>query len=288
MGARPLSPVPVVRARSRWGGPRLARAVQGAFAARPMGAAAIRIPERVNAQLALVVPASHPRIFVHEGARQALERRLMNAFPGPVLLSITDNRHSIISHSLKGGVLRVRLHHMFLDAPPSVLGALVRYVTRGDRDASLFVGRYIEANGSRLARRSRGVPLHARGKHHDLLAIFRDLNERYFDGEVNALITWGKRGSKRGEARATIKLGSYSALDRLIRVHPALDRRWVPRYFVAYVVYHEMLHHVVPSSRGAGRRLLHPPEFLARERGFRQYERALAWERQKIGRLLRA
>jgi hypothetical protein len=253
-----------------------------------MGAAAIRIPERVNAQLALVITAKHPRIFVHEGARQALERRFMSAHPGPVLLSITDNRHSIISHSFKGGVLRVRLHHMFLDAPPAVVSALVRYVTSGDRDASLFVGRYIEANGARLARRARGVPITTRGKRHDLLAIFQQLNEKYFGGAVNALITWGKQGRKRGKSRRAIKLGSYSALDRLIRVHPVLDRRWVPRYFVAYVVYHEMLHHVIPSSRGIGRRLLHPPEFVAREGRFRHYWRALAWERRHIGRLLRA
>jgi hypothetical protein len=285
MGARLGSSV----FRANWAAPRLARAhrLDDALAARPMGAAAIRIPERLNAQLALVVPSSHPRIFVHEGARQRLERRLMSAFPGPVLLSITDNRHSIVSHSLRHGVLRVRLHHMFLDAPPAVANALVRYVVNADRAASVYIGRYIEANSARLARRSRSLSLHTKGKHHDLYAIFQDLNERYFDGEVNALISWGKHGTKKGKKRATIKLGSYAALDRLIRVHPALDRRWVPRYFVAYVVYHEMLHHIVPSSRGAGRRLLHPPEFLAREREFRHYERALTWERRHIARLLR-
>src|SRR6478672_2588681 len=38
-------------------------------------AAAIRIPDRVSTQLALVFPTQSPRLFVHEGARQALERR---------------------------------------------------------------------------------------------------------------------------------------------------------------------------------------------------------------------
>ncbi len=285
MGARRWTKV-----RASWAAPRLARAkaVQDALAPRPMGASAMRIPERLNAQLALVVPSSHPRIFVHEGARQSLERRFMSAFPGPVVVSVTDNRHSIISHAMRGGVLRVRVHHMFLDAPPAVVLALVRYVTRGDRDASVYVGRYIEANSARLAKRARGVALLAKGKHHDLLSILHELNEKYFDGDVNALITWGKHASKRGKKRATIKLGSYTAIDRLIRVHPALDRRWVPRYFLAYVIYHEMLHHVVPSSRGAGRRLLHPPEFVQRERDFRHYDRALAWERRHIARLLRS
>jgi hypothetical protein len=282
MASRSVQPV----FRASWGAPRLARGKP--LAARPMGAAAIRIPERVNAQLALLFPSVSPRLFVHEGARQALERRMMSAFPGPVSVSITDNRHSIISHSLHDGVLRARIHHMFLDAPPTVVDALVRYITRGERDASVRVGNFIDANGARLAPRSRKVPLHTKGKHRDLLAIFEDLNARYFSGQVNSLITWGQRTAARNERRTTIKLGSYNALDRLIRIHPVLDRKWVPQYFVAYVIFHEMLHNVLPASRGPGRRMLHPPDFLEREREFRYYERAMAWEKQHIARLLRS
>lgn len=275
-----------------------ARAVPGrasvsrakALAMRP-STAVLRVPERPSAQLAYLFPGGSPQIFVHEGARQALERRLTAAYPGPVVLSITDNRHSIISHRLESGVLRARIHHMFLDAPRGVVDALVRYVVRGEREASYLVGDFIEANGSRVVKRRRRLHLHTEGQHHDLLAIFDELNAKYFGGSVNALVTWGKRASRkanRGKARSSIKLGSYTAAERLIRVHPVLDRAWVPRYFVAFVLYHEMLHHVLPSSRGEGRALLHPPAFRDRERQFRHYERALAWERQHIGRLLRS
>jgi hypothetical protein len=270
---------------------RASRTASGSSAARaltrPLGGAAIRVPERLGAQLALVIPSSSPKLFVHEGARQALERRFRGAFPGTISLSITDNRQSMISASRTGSVLRVRLHHMFLDAPSRVADALVRYVTAGDRNASDLVGAYIESNIARLARRRRGVPLFTKGDHHDLYAVFQYLNDRYFGGAVNAVVTWGPRRKVRSNRRVTIKLGSYNALDRLIRVHPALDRKWVPRYFISYVVYHEMLHHVIPASRGAGRRMLHPSEFLERERAFRWFDRALAWERRNIGRLLR-
>src|SRR6185503_16682465 len=105
----------------------------------------------------------------------------------------------------------------------------------------------------------------------------------------DALITWGKRSpSKRQQPRRSIKLGSYSAIERLIRVHPVLDKPWVPRYFVSYIIYHEMIHHVIPSTHGSGRRMLHPPMFVERERMFRDYERARAWEKAHIGRLLRS
>jgi hypothetical protein len=268
---------------------------------RPHIAAAIRIPDRVRSQLRLVLPYASPRLFVHEGARQALERRLRAASTGPVILSITDNRHSMITHRVQRGILHARVHHMFLDAPASIIDCLVRYVTKGDREASATLGDFIDDNGFRLARRRRNIRLVAKGRHHDLLRLFQDINDRYFDGGVNAVITWGQRagvsppseGRKR-EARGhrpprkTIKLGSYSAVDRLVRVHPLLDHKWVPRYFVAYIVYHEMLHHVIPASRGLGRVNFHPPEFRSREKEFRHFERAMAWEKRHIGRLLRA
>ncbi len=290
-----------------WLAPRWSRGA--ATLARPtVTAAAIRIPERVSAQLGMVFPGASPQLFVHEGARQSLERKLKAAWGlgRPVVLSITDNRHSIISHSTKNGVLHARIHHMFLDAPPRVIDALVRYVAKGDRDASQLVGRYIDANGARLARRRpRAIPLVTKGEHHDLLAIWNDLNDRYFGGACTALVTWGRRTKrKRGEPRRAIRLGSYTHLERLIRIHPVLDKPWVPRYFVAYVVYHEMLHHMIPSARGnpvrgsisnmasargpSARRVLHPPEFLERERQFRKYDRAIDWEKRHIARLLRA
>ncbi len=281
MGARSVSI-------DSWLAPRWTRG-NAALAKPTVASAAIRVPDRVSAQLALVFPSASPQLFVHEGARQALERRFKAAFPGPVVLSITDNRHSIISHSSKRGVLHARVHHMFLDAPASIIDALVRYVVRGDKSASAKIGRFIEDNASRLARRRpRAIPIHTRGAHHDLMAISQEVNARYFDGTVNALVTWGRRGPRRaGVARKAIRLGSYNALEKLIRIHPVLDRAWVPRYFIAYVLYHEMLHHVMPATRGNGRRNLHPPEFLERERLFRNYERALVWEKQHIRRLLR-
>jgi hypothetical protein len=166
-----------------------------------------------------------------------------------------------------------------------VRNALVDYLVHGDRKASLLVGQHIEQNSHRI-RASRPVTrLQARGRSHDLLAILNSVNTQYFGGAAgDVLITWGRRSSPRGHQRGTIKLGSYSATERLIRVHPVLDRDWVPRYFVAFIVYHELLHHVIPARN----RSLHPPELLQREREFRHYERALAWEQKHIDRLLRA
>jgi hypothetical protein len=247
------------------------------------------VPDPRLTALEIQFPPGQPQIFVHEGARQALERRLSQAYHGLVLLSVTDNTRHMVSHTVQAGILQARIHHMFLDAPPVVQEALARYVVKGERAASAIVGKYIEDNGNRIrACRPVVTPLVTQGKCHDLHPLYHAINDKYFGGAVDALITWGRRTSPtKDRARRTIKLGSYSATERLIRVHPVLDRAWVPRYFVSYIVYHEMLHHVIPSSHGSGRRMLHPPVFQARERLFRDFDRAHAWERAHIGRLLR-
>jgi len=254
-----------------------------------MATAAVRIPDPRMVQLPLHFTSGGPQIFVHEGARQALERKFEVAFPLPVQLAVTDNRQRMITQTRERGTLRVRVHMMFLDAPEWVQDALVEYVATGDRAASQIVGAYIEENTHRIraSRRVRG-PLRTRGRVHDLREVFDRVNAAYFGGAVNdILIAWGRRAGSDQRARRTIKLGSYSAEERLIRVHPVLDRTWVPRYFVSYIVYHEVLHHVVPPVRVGGRTVLHPPEFLQKERLFRHYERAIAWEEAKIERLLR-
>lgn len=266
-----------------------------------MAPSALRVPHPSHAQIPLVFVNSLPQVFVHEGARQALERRLEGVLKGPVSLHINDNVHSVITLRQRAGMLRVGLHHMFLGAPPPVLEVLVRYITAASgseegRAMSVLIGRYIHENHHRLrASRPPLQPLKSAGEVHDLLQLFRRVNERYFEGSHDALVTWGRASRSRGAevegrraSRRSIKLGSYSAVERLIRIHPALDKAWVPRYFVEYVLYHEMLHHVIPASRVCGRAVLHPPEFHEREREFHAYDRALAWEREHIGRLLRA
>jgi hypothetical protein len=255
-----------------------------------MATAAVRIPDPRFTQLALAFTSAGPQIFIHEGARQTLERRFAVACRGPVQLAVTDNRRRMVSFTRHHGTLRLRLHMMFLGAPDRVLDSLVQYVVNDDRDGSLAVDEYIQQNSFRIrGTRSASGPLRTQGKVHDLARVHADLSERYFGGSVaDVPIVWGRRTRPRGHKRLAIKLGSYSAVERLVRIHPTLDAAWVPRYFAAYIAYHELLHHVIPAVRVGGRALLHSPEFLRRERDYRHYERALEWERKHLDRLLRS
>src|SRR5690349_14374400 len=102
-----------------WSGVR-ARTARGRRPDMPrMASAAVRIPDARALNLPFTF-ASGPQIFVHEGARQALERKLELAAGGPVHLAVTDNRHRMITQTRERGLLRVRVHMMFLDAAERV------------------------------------------------------------------------------------------------------------------------------------------------------------------------
>jgi hypothetical protein len=229
-----------------------------------------------------------PHLFVHEGARQQLEKSLRRTLGQRIILAITDNRRTMITAHPAGGALEVRVHHMFLDADPFTQVALGRYLRYGDRAANAAIGAYIEANQQRIRPPRPRHSLRTEGQKHDLKAIFGRLNDTYFQGIVDADVTWGRRAKRPQRQRTSIKLGTYCADRKLIRIHPALDRSWVPRYFVEYVVFHEMLHHMMPMPIRDGRRELHTPEFRESEMRFRHYARAIEWERQHVSRLLRS
>jgi hypothetical protein len=210
--------------------------------------------------------------------------------PGKTLeLTLTNNHYSMISVRRKTDGYRLRLHHMFVGAEARIVRALARYVVHNDRRASMLLGEYIEANQHIIRqqeRRPRAIKLRTQGKHHDLQAIYDGLNAQMFGGELEARITWGP-GAAKGRRRRSIKMGSFAVEDRVIRIHPSLDQDNVPGYFVAWIVFHEMLHGKHEVLRTNGRRRFHTQAFLDEEKTFPDYDRACAWEKANLDRLLR-
>jgi hypothetical protein len=237
-------------------------------------------------------PRSRARIAAaanfNREANERLESSLRSALTLPVRVTLTDNRRTMISIERNPQLMHVRLHHMFVHADAVTLQALGLYLSSADRQAAQQIGRFIEQHRTSIRGRTvRPVQLSAIGLHHNLNDIYRDVNSQYFANRVEAKISWSRDAQLRSRHRPrSIKLGSYTARDKLIRVHPALDADFVPRFFVEYIVYHEMLHHVLPPRRSGKRRSLHGPEFQARERDFEQFEAALQWERENLSRLL--
>ncbi len=223
-----------------------------------------------------------------EEARAALQQRLAaHLVKGRPRVVLTDNLHTMVSIKRGDGVVTFRLHHMFVEAPSPVLRALARYAELRDRESTQLLRHYIDTNEPRIRRRDRApqVPCDVEGKYHNLREVFDELNAQYFARSIRARITWGPRG-KRRRSRDSIKLGSYTFEDELIRIHPVLDAADVPRFFVAWIVYHEMLHEVHDMPVIDGRRVYHTPEFRRAEAQFERYAEAVLWERTHLHELL--
>jgi len=224
-------------------------------------------------------------------AQDSLERRIRaHMARGRVQVTLTDNRYTMISvrRIARERRYEVRLHHMFADADPVITRALAHYIAENDAGASRVLGDFIDANAGHVRGRARRAPtqlIFTAGEHHDLRQIFDELNARYFDNKIDAAITWGAR-TGRPRRRNSIKMGSYSVEDRLIRIHRSLDRAFVPRFFVAWIVFHEMLHQVHDIRVKNGRREFHSKAFLADEALFEHFDQAKGWERRHLDALL--
>jgi hypothetical protein len=113
--------------------------------------------------------------------------------------------------------------------------------------------------------------LRATGVHHDLRLIYDKINADYFEGKLQLGITWV--GNHHSRPRTRIVLGSYHLYQNVIRINRVLDHSHIPDFFVSYIVYHEMLHHVYPPRRVKWRREIHHQEFKEKERLFQDFAR---------------
>ncbi len=217
----------------------------------------------------LILPFTSPE--------SVLGRLLEERLGRPVSLVLTDNSTRMLSARTRAGVLSVRLHRMFLRADRRVLDEIVSYLGTG-RCAMRRFRAFIRDNRQETGGRPpRNILLRTRGRCHDLRGLFDGINREYFGGAVTAAITWGSRSPRAAVRRRTV--GSYSERSNTIRINPVLDRKGVPRCYVAFIVYHEMLHAALGTVMKGKRRSVHSREFRRREKLFRDYDQATAWER---------
>lgn len=206
----------------------------------------------------------------------------LEAFLGSVELTITNNRRRMVTARRHDGGYEVRVHQMFLGADDAAIASLARFCA-GDGRSQDAVQRFIHTNRDVIRSAGRQEQLRASGRYHNLTALLASSLAMVGDPELDPIrITWGKHS----RGKRSIRLGSYDFERRLIRIHPALDQAWVPRLFVEFVVYHELLHALCPPDQGAHRRSVHTPAFRAKERQYPWYEEAVAWEATNLTRLL--
>lgn len=249
-----------------------------------------------SAQLELAFPdrpvarGDEPRLDFH---RQRISGLLSILLPEPVDIVFNDNRSTMVSFKRRLGRLEIRLHRMFRHADDRVLGTLARFVAGRDSRASRELDRFIERHRAEIRARKRRAPRPGRtaGRFQDLGEILDGVCREYFGGAIDVRVCWG-RASRRGKrprrgSTRTRALATYSFDDSTIRLSPVLDSPEVPRYVLEWIVYHELLHHVLPVERASGRSRYHTSRFKALERAFARYEDAKRWEEDNLEWLLR-
>ncbi len=231
---------------------------------------------------------AHPPLIPTRQHKTRVEQILRRIAGPKVLVELTTNRATMLSTRLRRGVLRVRLDSTFGGAPEALLEAVARYVSGQGYSATdgALIDHWIATHQTRIREvRTADLAVQPQGEFHDLEEILSRINATYFQGQVQARITWTR--SPRGQKRQTIHLGTYSPDESLIRIHPALDQDFVPDYFVESVVFHEALHELFGITESGGRRCIHPPEFAAAERRYLRWEDARRWEARHLSKLLR-
>ncbi len=239
----------------------------------------------VQIQSSLVCAAGVDR----DAARRFLIR-LEQQTGQPLQLRINNNASTLLSlvRPRDGSPLRFSVHRMFLAAPDNVVQALGQYVVRATPASQTLIRNFMNSQAtepedaeSSSARPPRQLNLRSRGAVYDLHKLADDVNVEFFNGEMKVNITWSRGATepRNGRNRRHIIFGSYDKRNALVRIHPALDHADVPEFFVKFVIYHEMLHHILDARpQPGGRRCVHTAQFRERERRHPDFKKALEWE----------
>ena len=210
-----------------------------------------------------------------------------------VSIVYTDNTSTMISYRRNRREVRFRLHHMFEDAPRPVLEALEKlYFSRVPKSERTRLNRlvrnYIDDNGHRIRPSSRSHrdrrALETRGRVYDLAELYQTVNRRYFGGKVRVDVTWSGRPNR--SSMGTWRGASNGDLS-LVTINRLLDDERTPRFYVEYILYHEMLHEAVPGDVRNSRTIRHSRRYRELERAFDGYDEAVAWGKENAPKLWR-
>ena len=118
------------------------------------------------------------------------------------------------------------------------------------------------------------------GKNWNLQELFEELNEEYFNNELEVVLTWSSRIG--GLSFHSKRHRSNGDAFNLISVSQGYDFENCPRYAVKGVLYHECLHVLIPTEMVNGRRVVHGREFKRREKLYTFYAEWIKWHKEVL------
>jgi hypothetical protein len=112
--------------------------------------------------------------------------------------------------------------------------------------------------------------------HHHLESLAIEVHDTYFAKYPVLSVRWGQQIARK--KRRSIRLGSYNHITTEIRIHPSLDAKAIPAFFIQSIIHHEYLHHALGPN--------HNRRFHAHERQFRYFRESKEWLSRNLFLLL--
>ena len=206
-----------------------------------------------------------------------LTQKLQKHFKKEVELTLKDNKCVFLRLQENARKkIRLILHKQFAKAPDEVVYAVFRYIAKRDRNALSLLRRFVESNTEPSVKKTKKFDL--KGDFFDLAEILEKVEEKYFEETFQFQISWF---TPRAYTRVRhITFGSYDQSQKLIRINKILDDPKVPPYFLSFVIFHEILHHVFPPIVINGRRSVHGIFFKQHEKKHSYYHESKVWEKK--------
>lgn len=183
--------------------------------------------------------------------------------------------------------IHLKISQYLSDAPKNIIESLAIlllakvYKVKPAKSVKESYQNYVESINEKLPIRKKISPkgYEFQGKYYDLRYLFNSLNNDYFDNKLAVnFLGWSKN-------KSYTRLGYYDRERDLLVVSKIFDSKKVPANVVEYLIYHEMLHILIPTTTKNGRRKIHSPQFKKLEREFPDYLKIQNWINKKRHRL---
>ena len=254
----------------------------------------VRVHQATSSRAKEVLLSSPGELEQFAAAEETLRTAIDRCRPGlgsRVKIQFTNNSCTMVSKYERAGTPHLRVHHLFRKAPRALLRDLVRFcflrVTRKtSRRVRAELMDFLEQHREEtLAPYPKSRRLPPKGQHYDLSVLLPKVSFEHFrDLKTEPEIAWTRQPHRTLMGKWIPTPNGYR---NLILINRLLDNPMAPKFYVEFVIFHELLHELMPVSRECGRWMHHPPEFQRRERKHPDFRAAQRWEEEALPVLYR-
>lgn len=185
-----------------------------------------------------------------------------------VVLRLHQNKTNWLSIKKEPDALHLSLHQHFLMGNQELIEDVVAML-KGKKGLSAKSRAFLASFESFTEVETETV-----GRFWNLNDLYKEVQETYFPG-LDLQITWFGEPIRK---RQRVTLGQYDSSCRLVKIHRLLDSDQIPKFFLKFIIYHEILHSIYsPQAHRKGFLSIHPKEFREKEREFVEYRSAQEW-----------